>query len=139
MLTMISRYFFYFLRDHIDHKLDIFCTEHGGVWFKSKILVPDNTVHKFTTKCHKMDEKRTHFGCTFSHQYLIFLLSHYTHLQLNCALCWFFYPGVDIETCTAILSFFWVWLQPKQIVYILLDLFFFHDLGTHPKGGELLY
>ena len=37
-------------------------------------LVPDDTVHKGTNKCHKMDEKVPILRCKFLHQYLYFLI-----------------------------------------------------------------
>ena len=39
------------------------------VWYMQG-MVPDDTVHKGTSKCHKTDERATILWCTFFHQYL---------------------------------------------------------------------
>ena len=43
-------------------------------------MVPDNTVHKGTSKRHKTDENSPILRCTFLHKYLIYI---YIYIPLH--------------------------------------------------------
>ena len=107
-------------------------------------LVPDNTLHKSTSKHHKMDEKSTHFVVHVSPS--IFGLKKNSPLRpapiqkrsglFNLIL----FPMLTEKRAPPFCQFFWFGSNPKKSSLCRALVFLLH-LGTHPSktGGELLY
>ena len=69
-------------------------------------MVPEDTIHNGTSKCHQMDEKSPILRCTFLRQYSDFF-NHPTTPITHSKIQWSVYiliPNCDVETCSTILS-----------------------------------
>ena len=97
-------------------------------------LVPDYTVHKGTSKHHKMDEKAPILRCTFLYRYLEFKkLAHYTQDPFKNAVGFFLIPNADIETCIALLSVFLDLVPTQENVNIFVGFSFLASYFYTPK------
>ena len=90
-------------------------------------MVPDDTLHKGTSKHHKMDEKGTRFAVHISSS--IFGFWNYpttpiTHSKIQWDVLFYLITHVYGETCTTVLSVFFFVSNPKKYVYLCRSLIF---------------